>query len=310
MWSATTRNRTSDSCESPYLPTRELLGPLDHGVHHVDLVHVVDALQQVRHPLQAHAGVDVLLRQRAGDVEVLLGPHAAQHVLHEHEVPDLEVAVLALRPEVEVRPVLRPAVVEDLRARPTGAGHAHRPVVLLLPEPDDLLVGDPGDLVPEVRRLRVVVVDARVDPALVEPEPAVGLGLGDQVPGELDRPLLEVVAEGEVAAHLEERAVPGRLADVLDVGRAHALLHADGAVVRRGLLAEEVGLERHHPRGHEEQRRVVEDQRRRRHGGVRGPLEVSHEPPPDLRGVHQSVPSQLSGWSCRWSAGAGSWGTP
>jgi hypothetical protein len=33
----------------------------------------------------------------------------------------------------------------------------------------------------------------------------------------LDRALLEVVAEGEVAVHLEERAVPGGLADLLDV---------------------------------------------------------------------------------------------
>ena len=39
----------------------EHLGPLDDREHHVDLVHVVDALQQERDPLQPHAGVDVLL---------------------------------------------------------------------------------------------------------------------------------------------------------------------------------------------------------------------------------------------------------
>ena len=55
----------------------ELLGPLDDREHHVDLVHVVDALEQERDPLQPHAGVDVLLGQRADDVEVVLGPDRA-----------------------------------------------------------------------------------------------------------------------------------------------------------------------------------------------------------------------------------------
>ena len=280
----------------------QLLGLLDDGVHHVDLVHVVDALQQVRHPLQAHARVDVLLRQRAGDVEVLLGPDPAQHVLHEDEVPDLEIPVLELGRhegplgglELTVRPVLRAAVVEDLRARTARARDAHRPVVLLGPELDDPLGRQPGHLHPDLQRLVVALQDRGPQPALLQAEAAVSLRLGDQVPRELDRAFLEVVAEGEVAAHLEERAVPSGLADVLDVRCTHALLHADRTVVRRRLLAEEVRLERHHPRGHEQESRVVEDQRRRRHGGVSGPLEVSHEPPPDLRGVHQSVPSLSS----------------
>ena len=85
----------------------------------------------------------------------------------------------------------------------------------------------------------------------------------------------------------------GGLADVLDVGRAHALLHADRAVVRRRLLAEEVGLERHHAGVDEQQVGVVEQQRRRRHRGVAGPLEVGHEPAADLGGVHQLLLSSV-----------------
>ena len=72
----------------------ELGRPLEHGVDLVDLVEVVDALEQGRHPLQAHAGVDVALGQRAGDVEVVLGADRRELLLHEHEVPELEVAVL------------------------------------------------------------------------------------------------------------------------------------------------------------------------------------------------------------------------
>ncbi len=86
--------------------------------------------------------------------------------------------------------------------------------------------------------------------------------------------------------------MPGGLADVLDVGRAHALLHADRAVVRRRLLAEEVGLEGHHAGVDEQQVGVVEQQRGRRHRPVYlALLEVRDEPSADLRGVHQSLPS-------------------
>ena len=58
-----------------------------------------------------------------------------------------------------------------------------------------------------------------------------------QVPGELDRALLEVVADREVAEHLEERQVPRGRADLLDVGRAEELLAASsggGAAAARG----------------------------------------------------------------------------
>ncbi len=129
----------------------------DDREHHVDLVHVVLALEQEGDPLEAHAGVDVLLGQRAGDVEVVLAPDRAELVLHEHEVPELEVAVLELGRHVGAEvvgsksgPHVGPAVVEDLRARTAGAGHAHRPVVLALAQPDDPLVGQPGDLPPQL----------------------------------------------------------------------------------------------------------------------------------------------------------------
>ena len=127
-------------------------------------------------------------------------------------------------------------------------------------------------------------------PALLQAPAAVGLRLGDQVPGVLDGAFLEVVTEAEVAAHLEEGAVPGGLADVLDVGRAHALLHAGRPRPRRRLLAQEVGLERHHARVHEQQGRVRHQQRRGGHGLVTGRLEVRDEAAADLGGVHQSFP--------------------
>ena len=76
-------------------------------------------------------------------------------VLHEHEVPDLEVAVL-VGDRAALDAVLGAAVVVDLRARPARAGHAHRPVVVGHPAALDPLGGHPGDLLPELARLVVV----------------------------------------------------------------------------------------------------------------------------------------------------------
>ena len=119
---------------------------------------------------------------------------------------------------------------------------------------DRLLVGAEAELL-------VALEHGDPDVARVEAE-----ALQRELPGELDGALLEVVADREVAEHLEEREVPRRVADVLDVGRAEALLAGRQAVVRRLLAAEEVGLERVHAGGREQHGRVVRrgDQRRRR----------------------------------------------
>src|SRR5207237_10070630 len=78
-----------------------------------------------------------------------------------------------------------------------------------------------------------------------------------EFPGELRGALLEVVAEREVAEHLEEREVPGGEADLLDVRRAEALLARREPVVRRRLAALEVGLQRMHARRGEKHGRVI-----------------------------------------------------
>ena len=63
------------------------------------------------------------------------------------------------------------------------------------------------------------------------------VALREQLPREGDRVGLEVVAEREVAEHLEERVVARRVADVVEVvvlaAGAHALLRGGRARVRR-----------------------------------------------------------------------------
>ena len=88
-----------------------------------------------------------------------------------------------------------------------------------------LLVGQAGDLLPQLERL--VVVDEDGDQQAVDRQPEF---LGDQVPGELDGAVLEIVAEREVAEHLEEGVVARGVADIVEVvvlaAGAHAFLRA------------------------------------------------------------------------------------
>jgi len=240
--------------------------------------------------LQAHAGVDGRPRQRR---------HRAAGVaveLHEDEVPDLEPPIAlargteALAPSRDFRARQIVTLVEvDLRAGAARSRVAHRPEVVLLAETQDAVVGKAGDRPPEIERLVVVGEDGGPQPALVDAEV-----LGEELPRERDGVGLEVVAEREVAEHLEERVMPGGAADVLQIvvlaTRAHALLARRGAHVVAPLLAQEHALELHHAGVGEEQRLVAHGhERRRRHARVPVPLEVLEESFADLGAGHKTV---------------------
>src|SRR5580704_19649729 len=190
----------------------------------IGLENAVDALEDGGHPLQPHAGVDRGARQRLA----LLLRHLLE--LHEDEVPELEesVAVL-LRAARRPAPDVLAAVDEDLRAGAARTRVAHRPEVIRGGDTDDAVVGETGDLLPVAGRLIVIVVNG--DEQLVLPEPEI---LGDQRPGELDRALLEVVAEREIAEHLEEGEMARGVADIVEVvvlaAGAHAFLRGGGAL--------------------------------------------------------------------------------
>ncbi len=204
----------------------------DEGREQIRVVVRHLALKHRGDPLEPHAGVDRGLGQRR---------HRAARVpveLHEDQVPDLEPAVAvagraqAGPPRLLLRAGQMVALVEvHLGAGPAGAGVPHRPEVVLLAQPEDPVGGQ--ELLPEVERLVVVGEDGGLEPVLGEPEV-----LGQELPAEPDRVLLEVVAEGEVAQHLEEGVVPGGAADVLQVivlaAGPHALLGGGRPDVRPG----------------------------------------------------------------------------
>ncbi len=157
---------------------------------------------------------------------------------------------------------VRAEVVVELRARPAGARVAHGPEIVLLPEAEDPAGRDPDVVGPDPVGLVVLRVDRRVEPVRRQAENA-----GDELPGEADRLALEIVAEREVAEHLEEGVVLGRPADVLEVvvlpADPHALLAGRGPPVAPLLEAEEDVLELVHAGVREQDGRVVLGEERR-----------------------------------------------
>ena len=229
----------------------QLLARLDDAAEQIDVVVVVQPLEHRRDALEAHAGVNRGPGQR-------LAPAGRDLLeLHEHQVPDLDEAVAGLVGAAR-RPARHPGpvVVEDLRARPARPGIAHRPEIVGGGDAQDPALGQPRDLPPQRERLVVLGIDRDQQPVRRQ-----SVLPGHQVPGELDRHVLEVVAEREVAEHLEEGVVPGGVADVVEVvvlaAGAHALLRRGRAPVRPLLDAGEHVLELHHAGVGEQQRRVV-----------------------------------------------------
>ena len=211
----------------------DLLGDVHHGVH---VEQGVDVLTCHSQTLQAHTGIDVLLHQ-IGVVAM-----AVIVELGEHIVPDLHVAVAFAAHGAAglAAAVLRAAVIVHLGAGAAGAG-AVLPEVVLLAEAEDAVLGKTDLVVPDVEGLVVVLVDRGVQ--------TIGLQahhLGQKLPGPMQRIVLEVVAEGEVAQHLEVSAVAGGLAHIVDIAGADALLAGTDAVTGRLLLALEPGLHGSH----------------------------------------------------------------
>ena len=208
---------------------RHLVGDIHHGVHVEQAVHVLAHAGQT---LQTHAGVDVLL------LELRVVAVAIVVELGEHVVPDLDVSVTVAAHGAAglAAAVLRPTVIVDLGAGAAGTG-AVLPEVVLLAEAEDALGGDAHLLVPDVEGLVVVQIDGGVQPVRLQPH-----HLSQELPAPCDGLVLEVVAEGEVAQHLEVGAVAGGLAHVLNVTGADALLTGADPAAGRLLLALEPRL--------------------------------------------------------------------
>jgi len=236
-------------------------GRLDDGLEQIDVEIGMHALDHGGDTLQAHAGVDA----RPGQRHALAGFDLV--VLHEDEVPDFKEPVAVAGADTAIRAAghgLAP-VVHDFRTGAARAGIAHGPEIVLLAEAVDAVRGQSGHLLPQAEGLVVILVDRGVQTRLVQAD-----HFGEKRPGETDGVFLEVVAEGEVAEHLEEGVMPGGTADVFQVvvlaAHTQAFLGGGGPLVPGLVLAQKDLLELDHAGVGEKQRGVLaRDERRRRH---------------------------------------------
>ncbi len=236
----------------------------------IDLVIAVFVLQDGCQALQSHAGIDAGRRQR---LDRTIGLHVE---LHEHVVPDLDVAVaIGIRRAGRATGHIGAVVVENLAARTARSRISHHPEVVgcilrtLVVADTHHALGWQADLLgPDV--VGLVIVDVDRGPQLVGRQL---VDLGQQFPGPGQALALEVVAKTPVAQHLEERMVARGITDVFQVvvfaARTQAGLHRGRTHVRALVGAQKHVLELHHARVDEHQRRIIaRHQRARRHHGV------------------------------------------
>ena len=164
-WSARIRSHRSRSPPGnpPYVVPDARGGRLDEREQQVGVPRRGDALQHGEVALEAGAGVDARLGQRQ-QLAVGLGVE-----LHEHEVPDLEVAVFALGRSA-LGAELGPEVVEDLRRRAARAGVAHRQKLSASPMRWTRSAGRPTTSVQIRSASSSVVVHRDPDPVGIELE--------------------------------------------------------------------------------------------------------------------------------------------
>ncbi|TFA98277.1 hypothetical protein CCMA1212_009972 [Trichoderma ghanense] len=186
-------------------------------------------LQRRDQTLEAHTGIDVLGRQGL-EASVLLSVE-----LHENEVPDLDNHGIV---HVDETGSIASSnlVVVYLTARTAGTLVTHLPEVVLHVSRQDLVFGH-AHRFPKLLGFQIgLEVEGRVALKVrdVEASRVEAIDLGEQLPGHLDGILLEVVAEGPVAQHLEKGMVVTVLADIVEIvvfaTGADDLLGVDGAL--------------------------------------------------------------------------------
>ena len=189
----------------------------------------------------------------------LFGGFAHAVELREHEVPDFDFAAAG-------------RVEEDFAARAANAvgafaGRAGRPEVIVLAHALNLF-GRQFDIV----RARCCTPRRRRD----RPRRRVlrrnrhPFFAGQEFPGPVDRVALEIIAEAEIAQHLEKRVVIGRAADVVDIAGAEAFLAGRGPGELQLALAQEMVLELVHAGGREQHGGIPA-----RHQHVAGPADAA-----------------------------------
>ena len=238
----------------------------------VGIVIVMHPLHHCGDPFQPHAGIDRGFGQRRAIAIGILVK------LHEDQVPYLDKAVtIFVRRTGRATGNVLAMIVEDFAARTARPGIAHGPEIVARRDADDPLIGQAGNLAPQIKRLVIGVIDSggqlvgRKSPFLRQKSPCMA-----------NRLFLEVISEGKITQHLEECVMPCGIADIIEIvvfaPGADTFLRAGRARRRWCFKAGKDILERHHPGIDEHQCRVViGHQRRALHGCVVCAREIIEE---------------------------------
>ncbi len=156
-----------------------------------------DRLKQIGVEIRGHIlhdGGDALEpgpRIDRGFREILPRAVGLQVILHEDEVPDLELLPLLVQADElfggelpSAALVFGTKVDVQLGVRAGGAGIGHLPEIILVAEAEDSGVRDPGDLAPQLARFIVGMVHRDVQAVRIDAEP---LAARHPLPGVLDR---------------------------------------------------------------------------------------------------------------------------
>ena len=218
------------------LDARYLHDVLHDVLDGVDLEEVVHALHDAGEALKTHTGIDIAA------LEASIVIVAVVIKLGENEVPELNISVAVASDSAGRRTaaVLLAAVEIELRAGTAGAC-AVLPEVILFAEANHMVGRNTELLCPDVIRLVIVLIDADIYFIRGHLE-----HLGAELPCPRGCLTLEVIAEREIAEHLEESAVARGDSDALNIGRSDALLAGCDAGSRRCQLACKIFLERCH----------------------------------------------------------------
>src|SRR5690349_23095136 len=128
---------------------------VDDRTEEIGLEDRILPLQDHRQPFEAHAGVDIrLFEQRAFAISILV-------ILHEDQVPDLQVALAAVASRRAIwlaAAKLDAAIIVDFGVWPARPGGSWWPPPVVA-QPGDAIGGDARDLLPVAGRFVVVGVN-------------------------------------------------------------------------------------------------------------------------------------------------------
>ena len=286
------------------LPAAQGFQPVKQRAEHIrgvigrlagKILEPVRALHDGAGAFEAHARIHMAGRQ------VAHGTVALRIVLDEHQIPNLNAQIGILVHQPALRIAVRGQIHVQFGAGAAGTGLSHHPEIVLhvavhnvnlrvqpagteqfRPVIPGLLVKLPGIPLALVRRVHRGVQPFRRKPPAFH----------DQLPGPVNGFLLEIIAEGPVAQHLEKRVVVGIIAHILQVivlaSGADALLGVRGAggLPRRRPHAQEIGNKLVHAGICEQQAGALGHQRGRRHDRVLFLAEKFQKALADLGGGH------------------------